>query len=276
MPTIIQLHSAFVDSYYVVDTGDPLSYTDGTFDLRYASQHTLGGVRDCIIKTTLESAHAGTLSREGRILRNLRALATSGDLARLHLEEYYPEVIETITLDNGNTSLVLSIEALATRLSDALALSRVIAHSRVDPRTAAWILTRLLRLTMFLNQHGYRNHNLTVENMLICPGVRDVVGHKLLVFDWSTTTKTMPYEHPPARAMLQHIGQVLLQLLNGDLATGALPSHADLKDNQFEAFIRNLVLGNYCIPSTAYADIYSIIDNYWGRGFHPYTVLDRN
>lgn len=261
-------------SIYKIDTSDPYSYQNEHFDVRRAQTKTDSGETEfVIVKTSLNPKKNPLLIREEIILKKLRK---AGIKSGLGLEEYIPRVIDFHKLENGNGVLISSLSEFAPDLSTTQVASVVVESSRVDPRTSAWILTRFLRLAIFLNNEGVQQKCISLDNTLICPGILDKMGHKLLLLDW-TQAQIFPegLSIQKKREHLHMIGQCLIRMLGGNISTGKLPKHTDLGDTQYEDFLRSLALGDYYDPLKAYSDADILIKQLWGSRFHPFTLISK-
>lgn len=234
-----------------------------------------------IFKIASDAAHNDALDREALILRFMDVHAADLDTCVLtpegklpHYGVFFPQLIESFIVENqdGRRANVLKFADSVQKLEDLTTISGLceVEQVRVDPRTGAWILGKLLKILSFAHGIGISNgRRITTDNILI---EREL--HGLLVFDWSSATLHSEGVVPRfiASEELSLVGLVAIEVLGGDPDTGAILEDDQLRDDRFQEFIRRLANGMMFDASRAHHEFYDLIWTLWPRGFHPFTA----
>ncbi len=215
----------------------------------------------------------GALDREAVILHHLRSRALEMEAANtgkpMNLEVFFPECVESficpIQMDRRVTILGFpaAIEDLTQLgpVSDLFEKERV----RVDPRTAAWILGKTLKLIAFAHDSRIANHFIAASNILI-----ERQYHGVMVIDWTAGEISARTLHvATVRQELAQIARLAIQLMGGDQTTGCLPVSDQLPDDRFERFVWQLATGSFTNAALAHRRYYTLIYELW-HGFWPF------
>lgn len=237
--------------------------------------------RDLMLKigTTLEQN--GVLDKEAFLLLLMTEEADrlEAEHARLHegaealnYQIGFPTVIESfIAQEQGaRRVLVLAFEA-ADSLAELAPLSLIRARNcvRVDPKTSAWVMGKLLKIIAFAHGQGIKVRDLTGENILV---VREP-NHLVTVLNWSSSIlRKSPLASHEAREDIRAAACEVLMLLGGDPATGMLPEDEQLLGNGYAEFLTGLARGVYSNAYEAHSAFYHLVEAIWGRKFHPWTT----
>lgn len=242
---------------------------------------TLESGQKCILKiaTTVEKNHF--LDREAYILDEMYKKAklleeeyakVKEDEAMLNYQFCFPYIIESfIAIDQGNRRInILSFFEIAKDLSDLVPILHIVTRdkSRVDPKTSAWILGKLLKLIGFTHSLGIENGKLTGDNILI-----NRERHIVAIFDWSQAI--WHSERMPEATVAQEISQIAKEVvfaLGGDPDTGDIPEDEQMGDDQYPIILKKLIKQEIKDADQAHKIFYELIRGLWPRKFHPYTA----
>jgi hypothetical protein len=140
-------------------------------------------------------------------------------------------------------------------------------NTRVDPRTSAWIMGKLLKLLTFTHDHGVTS-TITGENILINKN-----EHFVALFDWSNSLqREEPLSGHVAAGEIAAAAKEVIKALGGNPDTGELPQDDQLPDVRYEAFLWNLACEKQDNAHEAHQGFYRLVDELWPKGFHPYAA----
>lgn len=134
---------------------------------------------------------------------------------------------------------------------------------RVDLKTGAWIMGRMLKLLGFAHAVGM---TVPVEEAGI---LIDPDRHGLAFYDW-TRARSWPEGVPPEReaAAVAAAAGLCLKL------TGE-PDDCTPGERDYLALLRDMAALRYDSAMAAHRDFYTIIRQIWGIAFHPFTIQQR-
>lgn len=235
-----------------------------------------------ILKVAIDPLGDGLLDREALILQTLQVKAE-------RLEAQYTQ-IKTQPQDFLNYQLMfpLLVESfhspeLADRRVNVIKfavptkdlevwepLERLWSQSRVrlDPRSSAWVLGKLLKVLAFAHEQGMAVNQIDGSNILINPD-----QHYVLIFDW-TQARSYHHEVPAeiAGAEIAQAASLLVSALGGDLATGSLPADDQLVDRRYADYLFKLTRGEETDTAKTQREFYHLVRSLWPRQFHPFTT----
>lgn len=187
----------------------------------------------------------------------------------------FPIAVETfIAQEQGaRRVLVLAFEATDSLVEFApLSLIRTRDHVRVDPKTSAWVMGKLLKIIAFAHGQGIKMNDLTGDDILV---IRE--HHLVTVPNWSSAIlhkgKLRPDE---AREDIRAAACEVVTLLGGNPAMGTLPEDEQLLGNEYAGFLAGLVRGVYNDAHEAHSAFYQLVEVIWGRAFHSWTTYPLN
>lgn len=237
--------------------------------------------RICILKIASSVEQNSLLDREAYILGIMReeaksleaeyALIKTGNEV-LNYQFFFPDLIESfVAKDQNNRRInILSFFEIAESLGQLAPLSHLISrdHVRVDPRTSAWILGKLLKLLVFTHSQGISVGFFTGENILI-----NRERHFVAVFDW---TKAMVSESGVAselaREEISQAAREVIVILGGNANTGELLFDEQLTDSRYADFLKDLLFKRQSSAEGAHRSFYELILALWPRKFYPFTT----
>jgi serine/threonine protein kinase len=244
-------------------------------------QCLLGDGSEGILKITAQSRDNPILDREAFLLKLFKETAqcyekefakTKKDDTMLNYHFFFPELIECfIDKDQeGRRISILSLMHISKQLGDLVPLSQIREkeHLRVDPKTSAWILGKLLKLLDFVHGQGIAITNLSGENILI-----NREQHYVAVFDWTEAmvTESVLNEEEIATE-ISLATEAVITLLDGNPETGAIPEDEQLSDSSYQDFLKQLLDKKETDAFEAHKKFYALIWSLWPREFYPYTT----
>ncbi len=261
---------------YVV--GDELG-KDERFKLYQCSD---GDNQVCVLKIARSRGYNGFLDREAYLLTTIQKEAEeleeeyklvnkTDKLLNYHF--FFPRLVESfISTEQGNSRItIISLAHVATSLSKLSPIShlRIRENVRVDPRSSAWILGKLLKLLVFTHSQNITIGDLDGENILI-----NREEHYVTIFDW--TKAVMGNGTMSSPVAVNEISRVALEvtlILGGNISTGKLPKDEQLKDKSYEDFLRNLLKGRDGFTAgEAHQKFYQLIRSMWPTKFHQFNT----
>lgn len=250
---------------------------------------TLEDGRVCLLKIAATKEQNGLLDREAYLLTTMmeEAEATEAEYVGkfpgeppLNYHFLFPRVVDSFVSEEyeGRRVTVLSFFDIADELSDLAPLYHITTRERqrVDPKTSAWILGKLLKLLVFTHGQNITGQSLDGDNILIYHSDKDE-RHTVAICDWSEAT-IMPVGLSPDAMTedIASIAQAVIVALSGDPddETFAIPPHEEqLTDSRFADHLKRLAEGYEHDAAKAHAEFYTLIKKeLWAKaGFHPYT-----
>ena len=266
--------------------------------------HPAGSERPLILKIAANVTQNPSLDREAYVLKlmaqraqKLEARAIEADASKkkaradsepenkeagrkpLNYQYFFPELVDSFLAQSQENRRVniFGFPPAVEKLPQLVPISGLTEQEQVcvDPRTAAWILGKTLKVLGFAHGQGITNGMINATNIII---EREM--HGLIIMNWSEAKlhtgkfgagRRVPTEF--ARQDLMSAGYAITILLGGDPSTGQLIPSEQLPDDRFEKFIRQLTIGAIIDAEQAHHDFYELIWNLWLRGFHPFTAL---
>ncbi|HEY8885941.1 MAG TPA: hypothetical protein VIM31_00350 [Candidatus Microsaccharimonas sp.] len=237
--------------------------------------------RRLLLQIAKESMHNGGLDRAVYILRELKKTAESfeveyakkGTGTLLSYERLFPNVVDSfIWEDQGNRRAVILEFSEVDDAMKMVPLTNLAKrdHIRVDLRTSAWIMGRLLKLLEFSHNERITVRTFSGNNVLIVPA-----QHFVVVFDWSSA-QTFPDKIPATNRAddIADAAKAVFAAIGGDSETG---SYAYLNEGDGETryveFLWNLASCRESNAERAHRQFYELVDELYGRKFHPFTTL---
>jgi hypothetical protein len=146
-------------------------------------------------------------------------------------------------------------------------------QERVDPKTAAWIFGKALKVEAKANDLGVMIGDMTPSNILI-----SAERHGVVVFDWTQATRISdPGDFPLAAAMrdMSQIARGAIEALGGDYEKRYLPPSDQLPNSRFQKFLWRVAAGQTGTAFEEHEAFYKLIYELWPHGFHPYTTYPK-
>lgn len=233
-----------------------------------------------ILKIAENTNHNNSLDHEAFMLRLMSAKAA--ELEDQNLEEtpfnyanFFPVLIDSFIAENqeGRRINILGFPKPIETLGQLTPISalREIERVRVDPRTGAWILGKILKVLSFAHDQGISVGLVVGSNILIERNM-----HGLIIFDWTRSVTYHTYIVPQERVQseLSETGRIVTLALGGDPKTGELPHDDQLIEGRFKEFLHRLTCGGMVSARRTHYDFYKLIWALWPREFHRFTTHD--
>ncbi len=242
--------------------------------------------KQCLLKIALEESDNGALDREANVLQVMAEKAAElqekyaekmGEGKFLNYHFCFPELVATfVSPEQGERRVnILAFPNICKEVGELVPIAHLVSHDRVrvDPKTSAWILGKLLKFFVFTHSLGIQigTGSVSGENILIN---RD--QHFVAIFDWTDAVLgEAPLPEVIAREEIVLATEAVVLILGGDPATAEIPADEQLEDGSYAELLNRLIDGDYADAEEAHADFYRLIDTIWPEGgFHPFTTYD--
>lgn len=139
-------------------------------------------------------------------------------------------------------------------------------HLRVDLRTSAWIMGKLLKFRTFTHCQGIAVPA-TGNNILIEPN-----EHYVLVFSWlDSRTYESAVPEVVRQKEISDSAKAVIVVLGGDPESGLIPNDGDPHLAEYAELLNRFAFGNYSNAEEAHGVFYDLVDKFW-TGFYPFTT----
>lgn len=236
-----------------------------------------------VLKIAASGEQNSLLDKEALIMRLMSERAEEVERKRdptqkpFNYQYFFPNLFESFLSESqgGRRVNILSFPEEVESLTQLTPLTELTEKEqlRVDPKTAAWILGKTLKVLAFAHDQGISNGLVVGSNILI-----EKAEHGVLLFDWTMAT-IHPGGTTPTEVCKQEITQAAnaaIKIMGGDKDTQTIPSSDQLVDNRFELILQQMVRGGFSSASTAHDSFYKLIYELWPRGFHHFTTYKLN
>ena len=238
------------------------------------------------------AAYNGILDRGSFVLRELavKAVKLEEDYAnhrrypeeRLNYQFGFPEVVDSFVLkeQGGRRINILAFPCLEARspilnVSTLVPLHNILHkdNKRVDLRTSAWIMGKILKLLAFVHDHGVELGGMDLTTILIQPD-----EHFVILFDWErarTHPEVVPLDQ--TRQEIMDAAKTVIILLGGDRATRTFPEDVSTVEGfePYTQYLLSLAAGSQANALIAHGEFYQLLKRMGWRGFHPFTITNR-
>lgn len=232
-----------------------------------------------IFKIAVLPEHNAMLDREAFLLEDIRqealdieaAYKREGGVDAFNYHYICPRVIESFTLEDqdGRRANVLGFD-IADDIGDLVALSivREGEQLRVDPKTSAWIVGKFLKALAFTHSFGVSVGQLTSSNLLVR---RD--SHLVSVFDWTKACQhLLGVPEDIAAGEIRAVVRAGLRLLSERDGKTIPPSEQD-PSGRYVQLLMDMARGRESDAARAHASFYQLVEELWGRKYHPWTTV---
>lgn len=238
--------------------------------------------RGLLLQVASEAAYNGKLDRAAFVLKELALKAeeieadyvrASGDPKKpINYHLGFPEMVDSFVCpEQGGRR----INILAFRhVDDVTKMVPIVSiterdHLRVDLKTSAWIMGKVLKMLTFAHSEGVTVGQLGGNNILI-----ELDQHYVVLFDWSlaqTYSGSIPDE--VLRAEIAAAAESVIIVLGGDPETGEIPHDGGEDFKPYTEYLLRLGRGEEKDAKTAHQQFYRLITEKLGwKGFHPFTT----
>lgn len=258
--------------------GDRVAETD-TYRIYTCIDETSG--QELMLQIATETTYSGGLDRAAYVLRELKKTADifeaeyakTGNGGLLSYERLFPLVVDSfVPEDQGKRRVVILAfnEVDAIRTLVPLSNIRRKDQLRVDLKSSAWIMGRLLKLIGFAHGEGITIRSLSGGNILLEPS-----QHFAVVFDWSSAQmyqSKIPVQD--RRRDIASAAKAVFAAIGGDIRTGTFPYVIDNEEDQrYVDYVWNLVRRPSSDADKIHTEFYALIEEIFGRKFRPFTTL---
>jgi len=235
--------------------------------------------RQCLLQIASAVEHNGGLQRAAYLLKELerRADELEKEYVRVKTDPNillnyglgFPELIDSfICQEQGGRWINILAFRNVEDVSRMVPLINITAKDRlrVDLRTSAWIMGKLLKLLAFTHVEGISVNLLTGHSVLIEPD-----EHYVVIFDW-TAAQTHPetLSNEVQRKEISQAAQTIITVLGGDSEKGILPNDGDEAFERYTNHLLRLARGGESNAERAHDKFYELIDSLWKREFYPF------
>lgn len=180
----------------------------------------------------------------------------------------FPELVDSFVCpEQGNRQVNILAFRNVEDLANLVPLANITEKDRmrVDLKTSAWIMGKLLKVYDFAVSEGF-SVDPNINTILI-----ESDQHYVLIFDWTGAeihSGTVPAE--TRRKQISHAAQVVIMILGGDPKTGTFPEDTE-EASQYTNYLLQLSHGGESNAKKAHTRFYEIVDSLWERKYHPFT-----
>jgi len=237
--------------------------------------------RELLLQAAVESDRNSVISRNAWILEQLKTAAIdieveyeeAGGKGHLNYNLGFPELCDSLILESQGSRQVNIIGFCGVKAVETIIpLIKIWKDSfRVDLRTSAWIMGKLLKTISFAHDHRIQVMNLSGNNILIQPD-----QHYVLIFDWSSAV--VHEESVPGsirRQEIQAAAQCIIKALGNDLDRARV-NDADLP---YTNYLQLLASSGESDAIKAHQTFYELINSLcanpnsvWENGFYEFTT----
>lgn len=200
-------------------------------------------------------------------------LAGVTDLKLLHYDWLFPQVYDAFLAPEQGNRRVLILDFPDANLASGIPLMQIEQNNlRVDLKTSAWMMGRILKLLSFLQESDIWVSTAGEEYFFVPD------QHRLMVLDYSTLF--LQLNPSPGRyiANLRSGTRMILNTLGVKWRAKYWDYDYELEDEAEQRYLNCLDNLYFCSPHSmteAHQDFYKVVHGLWGRKFHPFTVLPR-
>ncbi len=253
------------------------------FRLYLCTQKSSG--RQCLLQVAATAEQNGDLDRAKFVLEELAREAEQLEVQYAEVKEKpdsflnyglsFPELVDSfISPEQGDRRISVLAFRGVEEVSKMVPIIGITDKDglRVDLRTSAWIMGKLLKLLAFAHSEGVLIGNLLGNNILIEPD-----KHYVVVFDWSKAITAKPAEllGEDKAQEIADAAKAVITVLGGDPETGTIPDDGDEAFKPYSEFLLSLAGGGESSATRAHKRFYEMVDKLWS-GFYPFTTKSLN
>lgn len=221
--------------------------------------------KDLLLRVPLDLDGNGNLEREAFLLDYLSKMSAEyemeyadtnpGTAKKLLYNWLFPAIVDSFVSEDQGGRRVNILALSGAEVAHVAPLVKLKAREKIDVKTSAWILGRLLKLQGFANEVGV-DYDFSSDEVLLDPK-----NHKVIYLGWAAARMDDDVDpRPNIRAAAQSI-------LDWTAANGT----AD--EDQYLELVRDLAKSGRRTALEAHQDFYALIRSLWGSQYHPYTTV---
>lgn len=235
----------------------------------------------CLLQIATQTEHNGKLDRSAYILQELlrRSDELEDEYASVKTDPNimlnyclgFPDLVDSFIPPNqgGRRANILAFRNVET-VSSMVPLINITKkdRQRIDLRTSAWIIGKLLKLLVFAHGEGISVELITGKNILIEPD-----NHYVLIFDWSAARIHSDEVLFETRCReISQVAQAVVIAMGGDLKAGIFPDDGEEGFKLYTEHLLRLARGSESKAGRAHEEFYKLVDSFWKREFYPFTT----
>lgn len=195
------------------------------------------------------------------------------EIKLLHYDWLFPQVFDSFCSIEQDGRKILILDYPDADLLGGMPLMQIRKKNlRVDLKTSAWIMGRFLKLLSFL-QGSNAWIQVGIDDYFLIPD-----QHRLLKLDFSDLLILADCS-PGRRAIeIRQAAKIILNLIGVTWDAKYWKYEYELEDEKDKQYLNILAWLYYHTPShsfSAYESFYCVVNEIWGRKFHPFTVLQK-
>ncbi|QQS21486.1 hypothetical protein IPM09_03090 [Candidatus Saccharibacteria bacterium] len=252
----------------------PLAHT--TSHRLYICKDGTGNLR--LLQIAVTRGANGGLGRGAYILGQLTAesqrldtlYATKHDGKHLHYDRLFPELVESFvspTQDKRRVNILAFTDVTDVASLVPFSNLRTRDQVRLDLKTSAWVMGRLLKLQTFVHAQGVGIRAIRSDNILLDPS-----KHFAIVLDWSSARMyQQAIEREGAMSDIASAASAVMASIGG--TSHGVSYELDEAEVRYVALLRQLGDGAVTDAITAHSQFYELVRDIWPNEFHPFTTL---
>lgn len=241
----------------------------------------VGTDRGLLLQITREPAYNGGLDRAAFILNELarKAEEVEADYAKIKKNPKkfinyglgFPEVVDSFVCpEQGGRRINILAFRFVDDVTQMVPLVNITDkdHVRVDLKTSAWMMGKLLKMLTFTHNEVVTIGQLGGNNILIEPE-----RHYVVLFDWSAAQMhTGEIPEQMRKTEIAKAAKSVIGVLGGNPETGEIPNDGGDDFAPYAEYILHLSRGEEGNAKKAHQLFYELIAKLGWKGFHPFTT----
>ena len=234
-----------------------------------------------LLKIAPDVTGNGLLDREAFLLAELRTeierrnaeyKSRSKTDYGLGFQRCFPRLVESfVSAEQGGRRINIIAIAGASSMTELVPIEqwRTRERARIDPKSSAWIMGRLLKIFTLTHPMGVEVGKIDGGNILVNPE-----EHHVVLFDWTQARfheGSLPEK--VAREEISRAAKAVVLALGGNPKPGELPESEQLTDDRYAAFLKRCVGRKMADPFEAGKEFYKLLGELWEQSFHPFTTF---
>lgn len=197
---------------------------------------------------------------------------------RLHYDWLMPVLIESFVCESQGRRQVNILSFAGIDAGEFMPLSQIPEKGqRVDLKTSAWIIGRMLKLLGFVIQ-AQISVSFKTEKFLIGPK-----EHHLVLLDWTNAREVFGDNREGVNLNILRIGECGLNLIGANFDKTGWQYNYPIEENEREyiAFLHRMATlsQNFYRSRRDALDVhrmfYNVVEQVWGKAYHPFTTFPR-
>lgn len=189
---------------------------------------------------------------------------------RLDYQLGIPELIDSFEcLEQGRRLINILGFRNVEDISQVIPLANIAKKDkrRIDAKTSAWIMGKLLKLLVFSHSEGFTPDPLDTNNILIEP-----VQHYVMIFNWARIDITAAKR----REDISNAAKTVITAVGGNPRTGYLPDDGEENFAQYREILFRLASQEFTSAKKAHEAFYGVVYVIWPRTYHKFTTKPMN